>query len=191
MENLFIIIISGIFVNNFVLARTLGLCPFLGVSKRTKTAVGMGLAVTFVMTLASLITWLVYKLLVKFDVVYLQTIAFILVIAAFVQFVELFMRKKMPALYYALGIYLPLITTNCVVLGVALLNITKNYSFIGSIVNGFAGGLGYILSLILMSSIRERLELADVPHALRGVPIALITTALMAIAFLGFNGMIK
>lgn len=188
--NLIIILISAIFVNNFVLSRFLGICPFLGVSKQVETALGMGVAVTFVMALASAITFVVqYSILDPFGLGYLQTIAFILVIAALVQFVEMIIQKMSPSLYQALGVYLPLITTNCAVLGVALLNIQFEYNFIETIFHGVGAALGFTLAIVLFAGIRERLEIAAVPKALEGFPIALITAGLMAIAFLGFSGM--
>tara|TARA_Y100000310_G_scaffold332577_1_gene408438 strand:- start:24 stop:602 length:579 start_codon:yes stop_codon:yes gene_type:complete len=192
MENLFAIIIGAIFVNNFILTRFLGLCPFFGVSKKTKPAVGMGLAVIFVMTLASIVTWIVYNLiLVPLGLQYLQIIVFILIIATLVQFVELFLKKANPVLYKALGIYLPLITTNCAVLGVAFLNVQENYSFIAALVFGLSAGVGFLLALLLMSGIRERLELSKVPKAFSGIPIAFIVAALMSLAFLAFSGIIR
>ncbi len=190
--NLLAIIIGAIFVNNFILTRFLGLCPFFGVSKKTKPALGMGLAVIFVLSLASMATWLVYNLvLVPLKIQYLQVIVFILVIATLVQFVELFLKKANPVLYKALGIYLPLITTNCAVLGVALLNVQEGYSFIAATVFGISAGVGFTLALLLMSGIRERLELSKVPKAFEGLPIAFIVAALMSMAFLAFSGMIK
>ena len=193
LKNLFFITISSIFVYNFVLSRFLGICPFIGVSKKTESAVGMGLAVIFVMTIASVVTWLIqYYILVPLNLdLLLQTITFILVIASLVQFVEMVLQKTSPALYSALGIYLPLITTNCAILGVALLNITQNRNFIESIVQGAMSGVGFTLALLLMSGIRERLELAKVPKSLQGIPIAFVTAGLLAIAFLGFAGMIQ
>lgn len=192
MENLLAIIIGAIFVNNFILTRFLGLCPFFGVSKKTKPALGMGLAVIFVMSLASIVTWVVYNLvLVPLQIWYLQIIVFILVIATLVQFVELFLKRANPILYKALGIYLPLITTNCAVLGVALLNVQENYSFIAALVFGISAGVGFLLALLLMSGIRERLELSKVPKAFEGLPIAFIVAALMSMAFLAFSGMIR
>jgi electron transport complex protein RnfA len=191
MNSLFAIIIGAIFVNNFILTRFLGLCPFIGVSKKTKPALGMGLAVVFVMTLASMVTWLAYTfILIPLGLEYLQIIVFILVIATLVQFVELFLRKTNPILYKALGIYLPLITTNCAVMGVALLNVQENYSFIEASVFGISAGVGFTLALMLMSGIRERLELSDVPKAFDGIPIAFIVAAIMSMAFLAFSGMI-
>lgn len=190
--DLFAIIIGAIFVNNFILTRFLGLCPFFGVSKKTKPALGMGIAVVFVMSLASMATWASYKwILAPLKIEYLQIIVFILVIATLVQFVELFLKKANPVLYRALGIYLPLITTNCAVLGVALLNVKENYSFIGSVMFGFSAGMGFMLALLLMSGIRERLELSNVPKAFSGLPIAFIVASLMSMAFLAFSGMIS
>lgn len=189
--NIFTILVSTIFVNNFVLARFLGICPFLGVSNETETATGMSIAVTFVVTLSSIITYVIQKaVLVKFGIEYLQTIVFILIIAALVQFVEMVMKKVSPNLYQALGVYLPLITTNCVVLGVAILNIQEGYNLIQTIVNAVGASIGFGLALVLMAGIREELQLADVPEALEGFPIALITAGLMSIAFLGFNGLV-
>jgi len=191
------IAISAIFINNFILSRFLGLCPFLGVSKETKPAVGMGAAVIFVMTISGIITWFVYKyLLVPLKIEYLRTIAFILVIAVFVQFVELAMAKLSPPLHRAMGIYLPLITTNCAVLGVTVLNINMFFkqgqampaSFISSLSQSVCAGIGFALAMLLMSGIRERLDLADVPKAIAGAPIAFIIAALMSMAFLGFSG---
>lgn len=189
--NIFTILISTIFVNNFVLARFLGICPFLGVSNKTETATGMSIAVTFVVTLSSIITYGIQKgILDKLGLEYLQTIVFILVIAALVQFVEMVMKKTSPTLYSALGVYLPLITTNCVVLGVAILNIQEGYNLVETIFNAIGASLGFGLALILISGIREQLEFNDVPEALEGFPIALITAGLMSIAFLGFNGLV-
>ncbi|HPZ71939.1 MAG TPA: electron transport complex subunit RsxA [Peptococcaceae bacterium] len=191
LHEIIFIVIGAIFVNNIVLAQFLGCCPFLGVSKKLSSAIGMGMAVTFVLTLASVITWLVQVyLLERFDIGYLQTIAFILVIASLVQFVEMVIKKHSPDLYNALGVYLPLITTNCAVLGVAIINIQKSYGFINTLFNGFANGLSFTLALILFAGIRERLEDADIPKSMQGTPIALITAALMSIAFLGFSGLI-
>lgn len=185
------ILLSSILVNNFVLSRFLGICPFLGVSKKVETAVGMGMAVTFVMAMASLITWLVqYYILVPLGVGYMQTIAFILVIAALVQLVEMILQKTSPGLYQSLGVYLPLITTNCAVLGVALLNITENYNLIESLVNGVGGALGFTLAIVLFAGIRERLELSPIGKPFQGFPIALITASLMSIAFMGFSGLV-
>ncbi|MBC3804925.1 electron transport complex subunit RsxA [Acetobacterium fimetarium] len=184
------ILISGIFVNNFVLSRFLGICPFLGVSKKVETALGMGGAVTFVMALASAITYVVqYAILEPLNLEYLQTIAFILVIASLVQFVEMILKKMVPSLYQALGVYLPLITTNCAVLGVALLNIQYEYNFIETFVNSIGAAMGFTLAIVLFAGIRERLDNAVIPSALEGFPIALLSAGLMAIAFLGFSGM--
>lgn len=186
----FAIVIGAVFVNNVVLAQFLGICPFLGVSKKVDTAVGMGIAVTFVMGLASAITWVVNELiLVRFGLMYMQTVAFILVIASLVQFIEMFLQKSMPSLYTALGVYLPLITTNCAVLGVALLNIQSGYGFISSVVYGVTGGIGFLLAIVLFASIRERLVFADYPKSFEGFPIALVTAGLMALAFMGFSGL--
>ena len=189
ITNLLAITLGAILANNFIFSQFLGICPFLGVSKKVDTAVGMGIAVTFVMGLASAITWLVNLLLVKLGLAYMQTVAFILVIAALVQFIEMFLQKAMPTLYTALGVYLPLITTNCAVLGVALLNIQNNYNFIESVVYGITGGLGFLLAIVLFASIRERLVFAEYPKAFEGFPIALITAGLMAQALMGFSGL--
>ena len=189
ITNLLAITLGAILANNFIFSQFLGICPFLGVSKKVDTAVGMGVAVTFVMGLASAITWLVNLLLVNLGLEYMQTVAFILVIASLVQFIEMFLQKAMPTLYTALGVYLPLITTNCAVLGVALLNIQNNYNFIESVVYGITGGLGFLLAIVLFASIRERLVFAEYPKAFEGFPIALITAGLMALAFMGFSGL--
>jgi len=192
---LFTILISTIFINNYVLSQMLGLCPFLGVSKKLDSALGMGLAVIFVMTMASFFTFMVYKfILVPFDLTYLATLSFILVIASLVQFVEIVIEKVSPSLYQALGIFLPLITTNCAVLGVAVLNINSGFinadlGLLKAMVQGLGAGLGFTLALLLMAGIRERLELADIPKNIQGLPITFITAALMALAFLGFSGM--
>ena len=184
------ITLGAILANNFIFSQFLGICPFLGVSKKVDTAVGMGIAVTFVMGLASAITWLVNTfILIPLDLGYMQTVAFILVIASLVQFIEMFLQKSMPSLYTALGVYLPLITTNCAVLGVALLNIQNNYNFISSVVYGITGGLGFLLAIVLFASIRERLVFADYPKNWEGFPIALVTAGLMALAFMGFSGL--
>lgn len=190
---LFSIFVGVALVHNFIFCQFLGLCPYIGVTERTSSAMGMGMAVIFVMTVTSAITWAVYQwVLVPFGITYLYIIAFILVIAAFVQLVEMFLQKSVPALYRALGIYLPLITTNCAVLGVVVLNMqlfdTSN-SLLKCIVQGFGGGAGFMLAMLIMSGIRERLAMADVPEALKGMPIALITAGLTAIAFLGFAGL--
>ena len=184
------ITLGAILANNFIFSQFLGCCPFLGVSKKLDTAMGMGLAVTFVMGLASAVCYAVNEfILVKFDLQYMQTVAFILVIAALVQFIEMFLQKSMPALYTALGIYLPLITTNCAVLGVVLLNVQNNYNFIESVIYGITGGLGFLLAIVLFASIRERLVFADYPKNWDGFPIALVTAGLMALAFMGFSGL--
>ena len=184
------ITLGAILANNFIFSQFLGICPFLGVSKKVDTAVGMGFAVTFVMGLASAITWAVNKfILIPFDLGYMQTVAFILVIASLVQFIEMFLQKAVPSLYTALGVYLPLITTNCAVLGVALLNIQNNYGFISSVVYGITGGVGFLVAIVLFASIRERLVFADYPECFEGFPIALVTAGLMALAFMGFSGL--
>ena len=182
--------LGAILVNNFILAQFLGICPFMGVSQKTGTAMGMGLAVTFVMGIASAVTWAVNTyILIPLDLGYMQTVAFILVIAALVQFVEMFLQKAVPTLYQALGIYLPLITTNCAVLGVAPLNIQKSYNFIESVVYGITGGIGFLVAIVLFASIREHTEDADCPKSFKGFPIALISAGLLALAFMGFSGM--
>ena len=184
------IIIGAIFVNNFILAQFLGICPFLGVSKQIKTALGMGAAVIFVITASSAVTAVLYRyVLLRYDLTYLNTIVFIVVIAALVQFVEMILRKFSPALYRALGVYLPLITTNCAVLGVVLLNVQNDYTFIASVVYGITGGLGFLLAIYLFSTIRERVQFADYPKCFEGFPIALITAGLIALAFMGFSGL--
>ena len=189
ITNLLAITLGAVLANNFIFSQFLGICPFLGVSKKVDTAVGMGVAVTFVMGLASAITWLVNLLLVQLGLEYMQTVAFILVIASLVQFIEMFLQKAMPTLYTALGVYLPLITTNCAVLGVVLLNVQNSYNFIESVVYGITGGLGFLLAIVLFASIRERLVFADYPKCWDGFPIALITAGLMALAFMGFSGL--
>ena len=184
------IMLGAILANNFIFSQFLGICPFLGVSKKVDTAVGMGIAVTFVMGLASAVCFLVNNyVLIPLGLGYMQTVAFILVIAALVQFIEMFLQKSMPSLYTALGIYLPLITTNCAVLGVVLLNVQNNYNFISSVVYGITGGLGFLLAIVLFASIRERLVFADYPKCWDGFPIALVTAGLMALAFMGFSGL--
>ena len=190
---LFALLVSSIFVNNIVFMRFLGCCPFLGVSSRVETAKGMGYAVVFVITMSSVMTWLAFEfLLVPLHLEYLYTLAFILIIAALVQFVEIVMKKMMPALYKSLGIFLPLITTNCAVLGVAVINMNERYDFITAVVNAFGTAVGYLLAIVLMAGIREKLELCDtMPRCLRGLPIALVTAGLMSIAFMGFSGLIK
>ena len=184
------ITLGAILANNFIFSQFLGCCPFLGVSKKVDTAVGMGVAVTFVMGLASAVCFVVNKyILIPLDLAYMQTVAFILVIASLVQFIEMFLQKAMPALYTALGVYLPLITTNCAVLGVVLLNVQNGYNFVESVVYGITGGLGFLLAIVLFASIRERLVFADYPKCWDGFPIALITAGLMALAFMGFSGL--
>lgn len=190
MKEIILIAISAILVENFVLSKFLGICPFLGVSKKSSTALGMGGAVVFVMTLSSAATWAVNEFLLKpNDLAYLQTIAFILVIAALVQFVETALKKFVPALYKALGIYLPLITTNCAVLGAALLNMERSYTFLNAVVFGLAAAVGFTLALILFSGVRERMETSDIPVAFQGLPITLIAAALVSVAFIGFQGL--
>lgn len=190
LVKLFSISLGAILVNNFIFSQFLGICPFMGVSKKPGTAVGMGIAVTFVMTLASAATWAVNEyLLLPNNLEFMQTVVFILVIAALVQLVEMFLQKVIPALYQALGIYLPLITTNCAVLGVALLNIQKGYNFIESIVYGFTGGLGFLLAIVLFSFVRERTDHCDCPKAFKGFPIALLSAGLLALAFMGFGAL--
>ncbi len=182
--------ISAILIQNFVLVQFLGICPFLGVSKKVDTAVGMGIAVTFVMAVSSAFTYVIDKFILQtLNMEYMKTIAFILVIAAFVQLVEMVLKKFLPSLYKALGIYLPLITTNCAVLGVALLNSQNGYNFIGSVVYSASAGIGFLLAITLFAAVRERLEFSDIPKAFEGFPIALITAALLSMAFMGFQGM--
>ena len=184
------IMLGAILANNFIFSQFLGICPFLGVSKKVDTAVGMGIAVTFVMGLASAVCYFVNNyVLMPLDLGYMQTVAFILVIASLVQFIEMFLQKSMPSLYTALGVYLPLITTNCAVLGVVLLNVQSNYNFIESVVYGITGGLGFLLAIVLFASIWERLVFAEYPKAFEGFPIALVTAGLMALAFMGFSGL--
>lgn len=191
MTNLLIIAIGSALVNNVVLSQFLGLCPFLGVSKKVKTAAGMGTAVIFVITLASFVAALIYQfVLTPFNITYLKTIVFILVIAALVQFVEMFLKKYMVSLYESLGVYLPLITTNCAVLGVALTNVQKSYSILASVVNGFATAAGFTISIVILAGIREKMEYNDIPKPFQGMPIVLITAGLMAIAFCGFSGLL-
>ena len=191
MQELLLIAIGSALVNNVVLSQFLGLCPFLGVSKKTETAAGMGVAVIFVITIASACTSLIYDhILVTLGIEYLQTIVFILVIAALVQFVEMFLKENMVSLYQALGVYLPLITTNCAVLGVALTNVQEGYGFAESVVNGIGISTGFAIAIVLLSGIREKIEHNDVPHAFKGSPIVLITASLMSIAFFGFSGLI-
>ena len=191
MKELLIIAIGSAIVNNVVLSQFLGICPFLGVSKKVETASGMGGAVVFVITIASVITSLIYKfILVPLKIDYLQTIVFILVIAALVQFVEMFLKKAMPSLYNALGVYLPLITTNCAVLGVALTNVQKDYGILAGVINGIGTSIGFAIAIVIMAGIREKIEYNDVPESFKGTPIVLITAALMSIAFFGFSGLI-
>ena len=194
MENvkeLLIILIASSLVSNVVLSQFLGLCPFLGVSRKTNTAAGMGVAVIFVITLASTVSGVIYKyVLQRFHVEFLETIVFILVIAALVQFVEMFLRKAIPSLYQALGVYLPLITTNCAVLGVALTNVQKKYGIVTGIVNGFATAVGFMIAIVILAGIREKLEYNDIPESFRGMPLVLLTAGLMAIAFCGFSGLL-
>lgn len=183
--------VSCVLTNNFIFSRFLGCCPFLGVSGKVETAFGMGLAVTFVMALASLFTYMVYHwVLVPLDITYLDTICFILVIASLVQVVEMFLKKSAPSLYSALGIYLPLITTNCAVLGATILNVTEELNLFYSVLNGVFGALGFLLAIVLMAGVRERLETADIPAPLKGFPISLIIAGLMSVAFMGFNGLV-
>ena len=190
--NLFLIAVGAALVNNVVLSQFLGLCPFIGVSKKVDTAVGMGGAVIFVITIASAVTCLINTyILEKLDIKYLQTIVFILVIAALVQFVELFLKKRMPSLYAALGVYLPLITTNCAVLGIALINVQKNYGFLASVVNGFGTAVGFTVAIVIMAGIREKIEYNNIPESFKGTPIVLVTAGLMAMAFFGFSGLIR
>ena len=191
VTNLLAISLGAILTNNFIFSQFLGICPFLGVSKKTDTAIGMGLAVTFVMGLASAFCFFVNKLLVALGLDYMQTVAFILVIAALVQFVEMFMKKAMPTLYTALGVYLPLITTNCAVLGVALLNVQSNYNFIESVVYGITGGLGFLLAIFLFAAVRESLEFAETPKCFEGLPITLVAAAMTSLSFMGFGGIVS
>ncbi len=191
IQELLVILIASSLVNNVVLSQFLGLCPFLGVSKKTETATGMGVAVIFVITLASAVAGAIYQfILVPFDIAYLQTIVFILVIAALVQFVEMFLKKYIPGLYQSLGVYLPLITTNCAVLGVALTNVQKNYGILTGVVNGFATAVGFTISIVILAGIREKLTYNEIPESFKGMPIVLVTAGLMAIAFCGFSGLL-
>ena len=190
--NVILFMISCILTNNFIFNKFLGCCPFLGVSSKVETAASMGIAVTFVMTIASLFAWMVNAwVLVPLQLEYMQTIAFILIIAGLVQFVEMFMKKSMPALYSALGIYLPLITTNCAVLGVATLNVKEGYNLLFSVLNGTFSALGFLLAIVLMAGVRERLESSRIPKCMKGFPISLVIAGLMAMAFMGFNGLVK
>ena len=183
------ILIAALLSQNFILVKFYGICPFMGVSKKIDTALGMGMAVTFVMALASAACWLINLLLVKLNITYMQTVAFILVIATLVQIVEMFLKKMVPALYKALGVFLPLITTNCAVLGVVLVNVQEGYDLLLSTINGAAGGLGFTLAIVLFASVRERVNKAECPECFKGFPIALIAAGLMALAFMGFSGL--
>ncbi len=192
MTEFAIILLSAVLVNNYVLTKFLGICPFLGVSGKLETAIGMSFAVMFVMTLASTASWVIQQLiLIPFNILYLQTLFFILIIAALVQFVEMVMHKTSPVLYQGLGIFLPLITTNCAVLGVAILNVQQDYTFFASVLYGFGAAVGFGLVLVLFSGLRERLEGAPIPVAFKGSPITLITAGMMALAFMGFAGLVK
>lgn len=191
MKELFAIVLTGILTENFILAKFLGICPFLGVSKKLNTATGMSAAVIFVMVLATAVTYPINLLLVKNDLEYLQTIVFILVIAALVQLVEIILKKFIPALYNALGIYLPLITTNCAVLGVVLINVQNNYNFMQSIMRSLGGGLGFMLAMVMFAGVRGRLESCNIPKALQGLPITLIAASLVSVSFLGFTGIVE
>lgn len=191
IKSLILLSLGSALINNVVLSQFLGLCPFLGVSKKVKTALGMGGSVIFVITLSSLVTGVIYEQLLKrFDITYLKTIVFILVIAALVQFLEMFLKRYIPSLYKALGVYLPLITTNCAVLGVALTNVTKEYTLLEGTVNGFSTALGFAISIVILAGLRERMQYNDIPKPFRGMPIVLISAGLMAIAFCGFSGLI-
>ena len=188
--SLFSIALGAILVNNFIFSQFLGICPFMGVSKKVDTALGMGMAVIFVMGVASAVCWPInHFILEKFDLVFMQTVTYILVIASLVQFVEMFLQKAMPSLYEALGVYLPLITTNCAVLGVVLQNTQNNYSFIESLVYGITGGIGFLIAIVLFASVRERLEFSECPKSFEGFPIALVTAGLIALSFMGFSGL--
>ena len=190
MQSLLGILLSAILTENFILVKFYGICPFMGVSKKTDTALGMGMAVTFVMALASAACWAIDAFVLQpLGVAYMQTVAFILVIAAIVQVVEMFLKKSVPALYQALGIFLPLITTNCAVLGVALVNVQEGYDFLQSVLNGACGGLGFTLAIVLFASVRERVDKTDCPECFKGFPLALITAGLIALAFMGFSGL--
>ena len=189
MEAILGILIAALLSQNFILVKFYGICPFMGVSKKIDTALGMGVAVTFVMALASALCWVVNLVLVKLNLQYMQTVAFILAIASIVQFVEMFLKKAVPTLYKALGVFLPLITTNCAVLGVVLINVQEGYDLLLSTVNGAAGGLGFTLAIVLFASVRERVDKAEPPECFKGFPIALITAGLLALAFMGFSGL--
>ena len=191
MKEIFMILVSAILVDNFVLSKFMGICPFLGVSKKLDSAVGMGLAVTFVMIMASAVTYPIYRyLLLQFDLTYLNTLVFILVIAAFVQLVEIVLKKFIPALHKSLGVYLPLITTNCAVLGVTLLNVDNNYNFLESIVNAAGAGLGFLLAMVLFSGVRQRMEGCDIPESFMGMPITLAAASMVSLSFGGFVGVV-
>ena len=190
MEAILGIIIAAILSQNFILVKFYGICPFMGVSKKIDTALGMGMAVTFVMALASAACWLVHQfLLVPLDLAYMQTVAFILVIASIVQVVEMFLKKMVPALYKALGVFLPLITTNCAVLGVVLVNVQEGHDFLLSVLNGAAGGIGFTVAIVVFASLRERVDKSDTPECFRGYPITLVAAGLLALAFMGFSGL--
>ncbi|MBR5519272.1 MAG: electron transport complex subunit RsxA [Clostridia bacterium] len=190
-KSIAVILVGSIFVDNFVLSKFLGICPFLGVSKKTSSALGMSGAVTFVMTLAAAVTWPIYRFVLEpYAMSYLKIIAFILVIATLVQVVEIVLKRVLPSLYAALGVYLPLITTNCAVLGVTILNIDNNYGFIESVVNAFGAGIGFSLALVMFSGVREKLESCDIPKAFRGIPAALIAASIVSLSFAGFAGLI-
>ena len=192
VTEILLFMVSCILTNNFIFSRFLGCCPFLGVSSKVETSVSMGLAVTFVMTIASLFCWLIYNLLlIPLNLTYMSTISFILVIAALVQFVEMFLKKSSPTLYSALGIYLPLITTNCAVLGVTMLNVSDGLDFFQSLVNALGAGVGFLLAMLLFSGVRGRMESCDVPKALKGLPITLIAASIVALSFLGFGGVVE
>lgn len=191
VKELLVLLVGSSLVSNVVLSQFLGLCPFLGVSKKTSTATGMGAAVIFVITLSSAVTGVIYKFVLQpLNLTYLQTIVFILIIAALVQFVEMFLKKFMPSLYEALGVYLPLITTNCAVLGIAITNVQKEYGIGVGIVNGFATALGFMIAIVILAGLREKMEYNDVPESFKGMPIVLLTAGLMAIAFCGFSGLL-
>ena len=192
MKEYLIILVSAILVNNFVLAKFLGICPFLGVSKKFDSAIGMSIAVTFVMCMATALTWPIYTFfLAPYGLEYLRTVAFILIIALFVQLIEIVLKRFIPSLYRALGVYLPLITTNCAVLGVTLLNIDNSYDFGKSVVNALGGGLGFMLALVLFSGIRQRMETCEVPKAFQGIPITLVAAAIVSVSFIGFSGVVE
>jgi len=192
ISTVFLLSIYAMLINNVVLMQFLGICPYLGVSRKIETALGMGMAVIFVMTLATAFTWIVeHAMLVPFGIVFLRTIAFILIIAALVQFVEIFMKKAMPALYQSLGIYLPLITTNCAILGTAILAVQKQYNFMTALVFAVATGLGFLIAIVMFASIRERLDATDMPEVFKGVPAALITASILSMAFMGFAGLVR